>query len=811
MDGHGVSKVGLTSAEARRRLERDGPNEAVAPRRYASVIALLARFKNPLIILLIIAAVLSGVLGDRTSAVIIIAIVVLSTLLDFLNTYKSEQAAEALKARVRVSAAVYRDGAVQELPVRCLVVGDVVELKAGDIIPADGTVLEGEHFYVNEAVLTGEAFPKPKEPNAALYEGSSTVSGDGLMLVTATARNTKFSRIAASITSKEPPTEFDHEIRDFSVLIIRITFGLVLFIFLVNALLKHNLLDSLLFSVALAVGLTPELLPMIITLNLTKGSLAMAKRGVIVKRLSAIQNFGSMDVLCTDKTGTLTEDKIVLIKYVDAAGKPSEDVLHHAYVSSTFESGFKSPLDEAVKNYRTIDISDYHKVDEIPFDFERRRASVVVRSDRGLSLITKGAPEQILKICTFHTTRERSMTDAGRAAAIRQYQALSRDGFRVLAVAARQLRTHERYDAHDEAEMTLLGFIAFLDPAKKTVSGTLKRMRQNGIDIKILTGDNDLVTEKIARDIHLKIQGVLTGAEITKLDDPALAEKIEGTTIFARVDPEQKMRIIRLLQANGHVVGYMGDGINDAPSLRAADTGISVNNAVDIAKDTADLILVHKSLADLIEGVIEGRRTFANTVKYLKMALSSNFGNMFSMAGASLLLPFLPMLAPQILLNNLLYDSSQFALPLDTVDTDAIQRPQKLSIRALKRFMLVFGPLSSIFDFITFGVLYGVFHLTGGEFQTGWFVESIATQTFVIYILRTRHLPFVQSRPSWYLTGSTVLAVAAGCFVAYGGLGHFFHFSPLHTGVNLAVAGIVLAYLVAIQLAKGAFYRRVSF
>lgn len=810
MDTRSPDRIGLSTAEARRRLLRDGPNEAVAPRRYAGVVALFSRFKNPLVILLLLAAILSGALGDKTSAVIIISIVILSTLLDFLNTYKSEKAAEALKARVRVNAAVFRDGQLLELPVRSLVVGDVVQLKAGDIVPADGKVLESEHYYVNEAVLTGEAFPKPKEPGEELYEGSSTVSGSAQMVITAAGKNTKFSRIATTISQKEPPTEFDREIKDFSVLIIRITFGLVLFIFLVNALLKHNLLDSLLFSVALAVGLTPELLPMIITLNLTKGSLAMAKRGVIVKRLSAIQNFGSMDVLCTDKTGTLTEDKISLIKYVDATGKPSEDVLLHAYVSSSFESGFKSPLDEAVKAFRRIDIGAYQKVDEIPFDFERRRASVVVRAGaHGLSLIAKGAPEQILEVCSFHTAHGRSMTDATRAQAVKEYEQLSQDGFRVLAVAARQLKTHERYDVHDEAEMTLLGFIAFLDPAKKTVSATLKHMHDNGVEIKILTGDNALVTEKIARDINLTVKGVLTGQDIAGMNDLTLAERVERTTIFARVDPEQKMRIIRLLQGNGHVVGYMGDGINDAPSLREADTGISVNNAVDIAKDTADLILVHKSLAELIEGVIEGRRTYANTLKYLKMALSSNFGNMFSMAGASLIFPFLPMLAPQILFNNLLYDSSQFALPLDTVDPDAIRRPQKMSMVALKKFMLVFGPLSSIFDFVTFGVLYLVFHFTGAQFQTGWFVESIATQTFVIYILRTRRLPFIQSRPSWYLVASTLGAVAAGCFVAYGAIGRYFHFAPLQLNVSFAIGGIVMTYLLAIQIAKSLFYKRV--
>lgn len=804
-----LEKIGLTNAQARRRLLKYGYNEVVETKRFASVLALLSRFKNPLVIILLLAAVLSGALGDRTSAIIIVSIVVFSTLLDFINTYKSDKAAEALKSRVRVDTAVYRSGKLVEVPVRLLVPGDVVQLQAGDVIPGDGKVLTSEHYFVNESALDGESFPKAKAPDAPLFMGSSTVSGMATMIVESTGRNTKFSKIAASLAESEPPTEFDREIKDFSLLIIRITFGLVLFVFLVNTLMKHNVFESLLFSLALAVGLTPELLPMIITLNLTKGSLAMAKRGVIVKKLTAIENFGSMDILCTDKTGTLTEDRIEVIKYVDGLGEESVNVLLNAYLGSCFESGFKSPLDDAIKEYRHLSIDEYSKLSEIPFDFERRRSSVAVKHKQGTQLITRGAPEEVLKICTQyeHDEKIEEITDDVKEKILAQFKALSQDGFRVLGVAAKKIERATPHEISDEDEMTLLGFIAFIDPAKKTVAETLQHMHKNGIEIKILTGDNDLVTQKIANDIKLDVKGVLTGAEIEKMSNEKLSDHLDSTTIFARVNPEQKLRIIQLLQKAGHVVGYMGDGINDAPSLRAADTSISVNNAVDIAKDTADFILMHKSLKDLIEGIIEGRKTFANTLKYLKMALSSNFGNMFSMAGASVLLPFLPMLAPQILLNNLLYDTSQLTIPLDSVDAEELQRPHILNVTALKKFMWVFGPLSSLFDFATFFVLFGMMHLNASQFQAGWFIESIATQVFVIWILRTRRIPLFQSRPNKYVTLTTLAAVGIACVVVFSGLAYYFKFSAPPSHATAAIAAIVLVYLLAVQLFKTTFYR----
>jgi Mg2+-importing ATPase len=751
------------------------------------------------------AATLSAFLGNFINFVIIIAIVLISTVLDFVNTYRSERAAEALKERVRVEAEVLRDNVWIKLPLLAIVPGDIVKLAAGKLIPADGTVLEGKDLYANESALTGESFPQPKPPKAPLFLGASITSGEATMIVAKTGASTKFSHIAHALTGKDAPTEFDREIRDFSLLIIKITTFLVIFIFVVNLLFRHPLLDSLLFSVALAVGLTPELLPLIITLNLTKGSLAMAKHGVIVKQLSSIQNLGSMDVLCTDKTGTLTEDRIALVRHVDGFGAESSEVLLYGYLGSIYTTGFANPLEKAVRDFKNVNTRGYRKLDEIPYDFERKRESVVVAHNTRRLLISKGAPEEIMHICTKY--KDGRPFEAVKSEVQAQYDALSSEGFRVLAVAVHHVPEHEVYEPAIEHSLTFVGFMAFLDPAKQSAGPTLEQIRAHGIDIKIITGDNALVTRKIAADIGLQISGLLTGAEIERLTDHGLREAVESTTVFARVNPEQKLRIIETLRQNRHVVGYLGDGINDAPAIRAADIGISVNNAVDVAKSTADLILLHKSLGDLINGVIEGRRTYANTLKYLMMSLGSNFGNMFSMAAGSLFLPFLPMQATQILLNNLLYDTSQFALPLDSVDPESLKSPRRLSIPALKRAMWVFGPLSSIFDFTTFAALLFIFHFGQASFQAGWFLESVATQTFVVYIIRTRKIPFLQSRPSPYLVLSTLGTVILGYFLCLGPFGHYFQFGRVPMSSLLVVAAIVAAYLVAAEITKRQFYR----
>lgn len=801
---------GLTTAQARERLATYGSNEIVKAKKLSGFWDFLTRFKNPLIIILIISAVATGVLGDPVTAGIIIFIVLVSVVIDFVNTYKSQKAAEDLKKRVMITTTVVRDGKEQELSLSEVVPDDVVMLQPGDIIPADGTVSEVNNLFVNESQLTGESFPVEKENGAQVYMGSSVNTGKAYLLVTATGRDTKFSHIAEVLIKREEPTEFDRGIQEFSILIMKITFALVFFIFFINTILKHSILESLLFAIALAVGLTPELLPMIITLNLSKGSLAMAKHGVIVKKLSAIQNFGNMDILCTDKTGTLTEDSIRLVKYIDAFGKDSDAVLLSAYINSLFSSGFKSPLDAAIKDFKTLDISAYTKIDEVPFDYDRRRDSVIVGTDGIHVLIAKGAPEQVIEACTLYGEEKKPMTSNLRATILDEYKALSEDGFRVLGVAKKTIPMSEKnYSKEDESEMTFLGFIAFLDPPKESVTETLEILEKYGVEIKILTGDNELVTEKVTREISLPVKGILMGTDIAHLSDQELGAKAETTTIFARVSPDQKERIIKVLKARGHVTGFLGDGINDAPPLKAADVGISVNNAVDVAKDTADLILLEKSLQNLIEGVAEGRRTFANTLKYLMMDLSSNFGNMFSMAGASVLFPFLPMTAPQILLNNLLYDSSQLAIPTDNVDESYMIKPRKFKIRFIKLFMIIFGPISSVFDFATFFVLAGVFHFAGAAFQTGWFLESFLTQTLVVYVIRTKKIPFLQSSPSRALLATTLGAIALSWAVAYLPIRRLFGLVPLGILPILSILCLTATYLVLIEFAKRWFYKKI--
>ncbi|MCL2735927.1 MAG: magnesium-translocating P-type ATPase [Propionibacteriaceae bacterium] len=807
---------GLSSREAEQLLARNGPNVIAKEQHLSGAKAYFSRFRNPLVIILVIASGFSFFLGDVTSAVIIVAIVLVSVTLDFANTYRSEKAASALQKQVQVSATVMRDGKPVGVPLAEIVVGDVVTLEAGSLIPADGDIVETTDIAIDESSLTGESFPVAKMVGDLAYLGSSVTSGAGLLRVTATGANTEFSHVAAAL-HKTAPTEFDKEIARFSALIAKVTFGLVIGIFALNLILGHDtLLQSLLFSVALAVGLTPELLPLIITLNLTKGSLEMAKKGVIVKKLSAIQNFGSMGVLCTDKTGTLTENRITVARHMDFSRQENEEVLRYAYLACQYSTAYESPLDAAIIAYREFDLTGYQRVQEIPFDFQRKRESVVATTPDGDTvLIAKGAPEEILKILTGYADSGQShpLDDASLASLQASYESLSRDGFRSLAIATKSMGTAAdtgtAYGVADESGMTFTGFIAFIDPPKESAAAALSQLRANGIEVKIITGDDPLVSAKVAGDLNLDVTGILTGDQIAKMNKVELGKQAEKTTIFARVNPSQKLAVIEALRLRKHVVGYMGDGINDAPSLRAADIGISVNNAVDVAKDTADLILLNKSLAQLNDGVVEGRHTFANTLKYLMMGLSSNFGNMFSMAGASLFLPFLPMTAPQILFNNLLYDTSQFAIPSDSVDEEMIAKPRTMDLSSLKKFMWVFGPLSSVFDFATFGIMLLVFHATAPQFQTGWFIESLMTQTLVVYVIRTRRIPFVQSRPSWPLLLSVVAVIVVALATIFSFVGSYFGFAVLAPGPMIAIALLVLAYLVVAEVIKHAFYRRV--
>ena len=802
--------TGLTKNEVEKRLAEFGPNEIVKRKKLSSIVDFLVRFKNPLIIILLIAAGISAFGGDAISASIIVIIVVASILLDFINTHKSEKAAALLKAKVMVTANVTRDGSSYEIPLSGIVPGDIVNLSPGDIVPADGKILEGKSFFLNESSLTGESFPSDKQAGDQVFMGSSVTTGEATIEVVSTGKNTKFSHIAESLIHKEAPTEFDRSIKDFSYLIMKATFALVIFIFLINTINKHDVLSSFLFAAALAVGLTPELLPLIITLNLTKGSLELAKRGIIVKRLSAIQNIGSMDILCTDKTGTLTEDKIVLVKHIDGLGQESEEVFLYSYISSVFHASIKNPLDAAVKEFKTIDISRYNKKDEIPFDYNRKRDTLIIEDSYQTTLITKGAPEEVINICSHYKDAKTPLDAELFQKIIEKYQELSKEGFRVLAVAIKEVDAEADYSKEDENDMIFKGFIAFLDPAKVSVSDTLRRLERYGIEIKVLTGDNEMVSQKIAHDIQLPVKGLLTGTEVNSMSDEVLKVKVEQTTIFCRISPDQKKRIISILQSNKHVVGYMGDGINDAPALKAADVGISVNNAVDVAKEAADLIMMNKSLADLVLGVIDGRKTFINTLKYLMMELSSNFGNMFSMAGASLFLPFLPMLPTQILFNNLVYDASQFAIPLDNVDKESIQKPVRFEISFVKRFMLLFGLVSSLFDFTTFAILFGVLHFSEHAFQTGWFLESLTTQSLVIFLIRTKKLPFLNSFPSTSLTLSMILAIFVGWGVTLLPIGKFFNFVALPAETLLIITIIVAVYLVLVETSKRWFYKRIT-
>jgi Mg2+-importing ATPase len=800
---------GLSFKSVKKLQQQYGPNILQDDyKNNRAVLALLARFKNPLVIILLIAASLSLFFGDKASFFIIITIVALSVGLDFLNTYRSQQAAEALKDKVRVKALVVREGKEYLTAVSELVPGDVVMLSAGKVIPADGVMIDGKDLSTNEAALTGESFPQGKPINSEVYMGSGVISGSGVMRITKTGKSTKFSHIAQALQSVHRVTEFQKEIKDFSVLIIKITFFLVLFVLLVNVLFRRDILESILFSLALAVGLTPELLPLIITLNLTKGSLRMAREGVIVKQLSAVQNFGSMDILCTDKTGTLTENEIKLVKYVDGKNDNSDDVLRLGYLASVFSTSFSNPLDAAVKAYKGVDISMYQKIDEIPFDFERKREAVIVHHNNNKQrfLIVEGAPEEIVKISDTYGSKKIHLDDKLRSIIQSTYDDLSRKGFRVLAVASKEIGAEKRYEPDDEKNLTFYGFLAFLDPAKLSVLDTLKRMRAMGITTKIITGDNAYVTEKVANDIGLIIDGILNGDELDKMSHIQFNAAVEKNNIFARVNPEQKMKIIQTLQANGHIVGYMGDGINDAPSLRAADVSVSVNNAVDVAKDAADFILLRKSLHELVNGIVEGRKTFGNTMKYLRMSLSSNFGNMISMAAASLFLPFLPMLATQILLNNLIYDASQFAIPLDNVDEFELLKPHTMSMKEIKKFMWSFGILGSVFDFITFGILLFIFHAGQPLFQAGWFFTSLTSQVIIVFIIRTRLIPFKQSKPSMPLVISVFAAALVTLLIVILPIRSLFRFGALAPIQFVPLTVVVIVYMFCAELLKKKFY-----
>ncbi|WP_286771917.1 magnesium-translocating P-type ATPase [Sphingomonas sp. 66-10] len=829
---------GLESTRAQKRLRADGPNRIAEETQYSLIREIWRRLRTPLNGLLFGLAITSWLLSDVRSAIVIAVMVVLSVGLGFIQEHRSSQAAARLKQMVQVHASVRRLGAAgvdtdgfSQIPLEDVVAGDVVRLAAGDLIPADLRLLKAHDLYVNEAPLTGEAMPVEKqaeipsqdEPPLEManlcFMGTSVVSGFATGIILQTGRATYFGEIAERIVAADSATNFDKGINQFVWLMLRFMMVLVPLVFLINGLTKHNWLEALFFAVAVAVGLAPEMLPMVVTMNLARGAIAMSRQRTIVKRLNAIQNFGAMDVLCTDKTGTLTQDKVVLKLHLDVAGKDSEETLAYAWLNSHFASGLRNLMDEAILSHPGISehpvaVGSYAKLDEVPFDFQRRRVSIAVRRDgEPPLLICKGAVEEIFAICTaYRQDGADHRLDQSHFHAIQDRTTkLNRDGFRVLAIACRSL-DHARgaCTVADERELTLIGFVAFLDPPKETAGAALRELRDMGVAVKILTGDNDLVTAKICRDVGLPIERILLGSDIEGLDDAALAREAASTQVFAKVSPAQKARIITALQGAGHVVGFLGDGINDGPALKAADVGVSVDSAVDIAKESADIILLEKSLQVLGAAVIEGRRTFANIVKYIRMGASSNFGNMFSVLGASIILPFLPMAPLQVLTNNLLYDFSQTTIPTDNVDPEYLASPRKWEIGNIARFMLFIGPMSSIFDYATYALMLFVFNAWHDPalFQTGWFVESLLTQTMIIHIIRTGRIPFVQSRASTPLIVTTMVICLIGAILPFSPIGGALGFKPLPPLYWPFIFAYLLAYCVLTHFVKLWFFRR---
>ncbi len=817
--------AGLSGSEAADRLKQIGPNMLRPPQKRALALQFLAKFKNPLVIILLAASTVSAFTGDVISFLIISAIVVMSVTLDFIQEHRAGKAAEELRQSVAIRVQALRDGKSIEIPVATLVPGDVVCLSAGDLIPGDGRVLAAKDFFVKQALLTGESYPIEKFsrelPDAgqdmadavnSVFMGTSVVSGSATVLICRTGPNTSLGEISDTLIAKPPPTSFEQGTQRFGLLIMRFTILLVLFVLLANALFHRPWFESFLFAVALAVGLTPELLPMIVSVTLARGAVRMAKKKVIVKRLESIHNLGSMDVLCTDKTGTLTEARIHLERHVDGLGRDSRRVLELAYLNSFFESGLRSPMDDAILEHKEIEVAAWKKIDEVPFDFERRRISVIVDNGQQRLLVIKGAPEDILRLSTHYEENGeenlKELDEAGLSRIQMLSESFARDGFRVLGVAWKRVEMTEHHAViDDETALVFAGFAAFLDPPKESAHAALDKLTHAGVAVKVVTGDNELVTRHICEKLGLPITGILTGAEMQGMDDHALLACVDNVNLFCRVNPAQKNRVILALKQRGRVVGYMGDGINDAPSLHSADIGISVDSAVDVAKSAAEMILLEQDLNVLHEGVIEGRRTFGNIMKYIMMGTSSNFGNMFSMAGATLFLPFLPMLPVQILLNNLLYDVSEIPIPLDSVDEEYLTHPRHWNMNFIRNFMLSVGPVSSVFDFLTFYIMLHLFHAGEELFHTGWFVESMATQVLVIFIIRTRRNPF-KSRPDIWLTLCSLLVVFLAVGLPFTSLGTYLGFVPPPLSFYAMLAGLVFFYLFAVEGVKQWFFRQ---
>lgn len=822
-----TSEKGVTEKEAKKRLAEYGFNEPAKRKKRTIFVEIFSKFANPLVIVLLIIATFSMFFGEKISALLVLLMAIGSVLLSFVQEHRAGKEAEKLSEMVRATATIYRNGKAKEVKIKEIVPGDIVDLFAGDMIPADLRIISCKDLFINQASLTGESLPIEKfagtvEPkNHSLSEmtniafmGSSVVSGTALGAVVKTGISTQFGELSKHLTTMRIETSFDKGVKEFTWLMIRFMLVLVVIIFGINALLKGNIIEAFLFSLAVAVGLTPEMLPMLVAINLSKGAITMAKKEVIVKRLNSIQNLGAMDVLCTDKTGTLTLDKIVLEKHCDVVRQEDDDVLRFAYINSFYQTGLKNLLDRAILKHEKLMVDKYSKVDEIPFDFSRKIMSVVVNVDGKHRLISKGAPEDIFKRCTKYELESEVLDmEALILSDLREeYDKLSADGFRVLAVAYKDTDINKDvYSKDDEKDLVLKGYVAFLDPPKPSTKQAILALRKLGIEFKVLTGDNELVTKKICTDIGIEFTKVVTGEEVEKLSDEDLEVLVKTTNVFARMAPIQKEKVIAAIQRNKHIVGYLGDGINDAPSLKISDVGISVNNAVDIAKESADIILLKKSLMVLEDGVVEGRRTFGNIVKYIKMGSSSNFGNMLSMTGASLFLPFLPMAPIQILLNNFLYDLSQVAIPTDEVDKEYLIKPRPWNVAAIKKFMIMIGPISSIFDFATYGVLLFIFHASQPVFHTGWFLESLCTQTLVIHIIRTGKIPFIESKPSKFLIFTSIFIVTIGFLIPFSPLAKPFAFLAPPPLYFLVLFIIVVMYLLMVYVGKNWFIKKYGY
>jgi len=810
---------GLHTDEAQARQARYASARIKPHQNIRPLLTLLSQFRSPIILILLFAAIVSLFLADRTDALIILVIILISALLGFWQEHSAAKAVTALLSLVRVKTEVWRDRRLIEVPIEEIVPGDVIDLSAGSSIPGDGLVIESKDLFVDEAMLTGETYPAEKSVSVlsdtaalnqrtnSVFMGTHVVSGHAKAVVARVGKDSEFGRIASHVMLRPPETEFERGVRRFGYLLLEVTLMLVFAIFAINVYLHRPVLDSFLFSMALAVGLTPQLLPAIISVNLSHGAKRMAQQKVIVKRLASIENFGSMNVLCSDKTGTLTEGTMRLQAALDLGGLPNNRLLFYATLNATYETGFINPLDEALRTQCPIDLSGYRKLDEVPYDFLRKRLSILVATPTTHLLISKGAVEPVLATCTNAELPDGTTVPIGEySEKIRQqFQDLNRQGLRTLGLAYRDMGDRSHIDKTHETDMTFLGLLVFVDPVKTGMTDTIASLQQLGVSLKIITGDHRLVAAHVSQQVGMDHQRILTGQDLRQLTDEALLQRVNEIDVFAEVEPNQKDRIILALKHSGNVVGYIGDGINDAPALHAADVGISVENAVDVAKDAADIVLLEKNLAVLVQGVREGRMTFANTMKYVFMATSANFGNMFSMAGASLFLPFLPLLPKQILLTNLLTDIPEMTIATDSVDHELIDAPQRWDIRFIRTFMLTFGFVSSLFDYLTFGALLLVLHASPEQFRTGWFVESVVSASTIVLVIRTRRT-FFTSRPGGYLVLATLAVAGTTLFLPYMPIAGALGLTPMPASFLVLLGTILVCYIVTAELIKRRFY-----